>query len=246
MADKTNVPGVNEYASVEDRSSSSEFSRVRDFSQTSRKEMGAGTVIPNESGEVEESVKIKTKRVEKDKPVLGFFYSVSRDKFGEYWPLYLGPNTIGRDGNSDIILNEGTVSGNHATLIIHKEDDGEVYAGIKDNGSTHGVKVNGKSTHFDVVGCNNMDIIKIGKNYELLFILIDSDKVGLKPAENFVETKQASSKQVDRRIITGPRSSGPATYRNPNSSRIANPSTNDRTRSMDGETEDIHNGTVTR
>lgn len=246
MADKTNVPGVNAYASVEDQSSSSEFYEKKDLSQTSRKNPGAGTVIPDASGEVEESVKSKTKRVEKNKPVLGFLYSVSHDKFGEYWPLYLGPNTIGRDGNSDIVLNEGTVSGNHATLIIHKEDDGEVYAGIKDNGSTHGVKVNGKSTHFDVVGCNNMDIIKIGKSYELLFILIDADQVGLKPAENFVEVKQSATKQVDRRIFTGTRNSGPATYRNPNNSRLANPATSDRTRSIDGEPEDQHGGTIPR
>lgn len=138
------------------------------------KAAGNGTVIPDENCEAKEVVKTKTNRVEKDKPVLGFLYSVSRNNFGEFWSLYLGPNTIGRDGSCDICLSEGTVSSNHATLIIHKEDDGDVYAGIKDNGSTHGVKVNGKGAHFDVAACNNMDIIKIGKCYELLFIMIDA------------------------------------------------------------------------
>lgn len=175
-----------------------------------------------------------------DKPVLGFFYSVSRTSFGEFWPLYLGPNTIGRDASCDVVLSEGTVSGEHATLIIHQEDDGEVYAGIKDNGSTHGVKVNGKSAHFDVVGCKNMDIIKIGKAYELLFILVDAASCGLKQPENFVAVEEKSSRRVDQRIFTGP---GNATR-----SRFSNPvpgSGSDRTRSMDGD-DNTGEGTVPR
>lgn len=178
-----------------------------------------------------------------DKPVLGFFYSVSRTSFGEFWPLYLGPNTIGRDASCDVVLSEGTVSGEHATLIIHQEDDGEVYAGIKDNGSTHGVKVNGKSAHFDVVGCKNMDVIKIGKAYELLFILVDAAACGLKQPENFVEVEAKSSRPMDQRIFTGP-GSGNATR-----SRFSNPvpgSGSDRTRAMDGSDNNPGGGTVPR
>ena len=29
-------------------------------------------------------------------PVVGFLYSISRQGFGEYWPLHVGTNTIGR------------------------------------------------------------------------------------------------------------------------------------------------------
>ena len=179
-----------------------------------------------------------------DKPVLGFFYSVSRTSFGEFWPLYLGPNTIGRDASCDVVLSEGTVSGEHATLIIHQEDDGEVYAGVKDNGSTHGVKVNGKSAHFDVVGCKNMYVIKIGKAYELLFILVDAGACGIKQAENFVEAEQKSARQVDQRIFTGPGNGSART-------RFSNPvpgSGSDRTRSMDGPEPDNRpgGGTVPR
>lgn len=244
MADKTNVPGVGGYSPTDERGPRPEFNGREEMSSHA-KAAGNGTVIPDENGEAKEVVKTKTNRVEKDKPVLGFLYSVSRNNFGEFWPLYLGPNTIGRDGSCDICLSEGTVSSNHATLIIHKEDDGDVYAGIKDNGSTHGVKVNGKSAHFDVAACNNMDIIKIGKCYELLFIMIDAEKLGLKPAENFIEVKRSAAKQVDRRIITGPgQGAAPATYFN-HSSRIANPSS-DRTRSMDGEAEPAAGGTIPR
>lgn len=247
MADKTYVPGVDGNGPSADHSERTDFS-TRNNPFSASKNSGGGTVIPDESG-VEERSRQRPSMTNKDKPVLGFLYSVSRSSFGEFWPIYLGPNTIGRSGNSDIILSEGTVSSEHATLIIHQEDDGEVYAGIKDNGSTHGVKVNGKSAHFDVVDCKNMDIIKIGKNYELLFILVSAQELGLKPSEAFVEVKQAASKQVDRRIITGPGS--PATTFNHGngpsfpSSRISNPSS-DRTRALDGSTDIEGGGTKTR
>ena len=216
MADKTYVPGMD----AESASRPAADAPARRPSPTSKSDIDTG------------------------KPVLGFLYSVSRTSFGEFWPLYLGPNTIGRDASCDVILQEGTVSGEHATLIIHQEDDGEVYAGVKDNGSTHGVKVNGKSAHFDVVGCNNMDIIKIGKAYELLFILVDSLGIGLKPAENFVQVQtEKTARPVDRRIFSGPGRDGASP-----STRFANPASggSDRTRAMDGNDDNPGEGTVTR
>ncbi len=199
---------------------------------------GAGPSKESSESPVRKSSKVSDTP---DKPVLGFLYSVSRTSFGEFWPLYLGPNTIGRDSSCDVVLAEGTVSGEHATLIIHQEDDGEVYAGVKDNGSTHGVKVNGKSAHFDVVGCKNMDIIKIGKAYELLFILVDANACGIKQAENFVEVEQKSARPVNPRIFTGPAGGTSARFSNP-----APGSASDRTRSMDGGDNTPGGGTVPR
>lgn len=239
MADKTYVPGVNDNYSP----SASERIEATERLNPKRSVSGSATFIPTEDGDNKAPVARTYASNSGNKPLLGFLYSVSRSSFGEYWPLYMGPNTIGRSEKSDIVLNEGTVSSEHATLIIHKEDDGEVYAGIKDNGSTHGVKVNGKSTHFDVVSCNNMDIIKIGKSYELLFILLDAEELGLKKADNFVEV-QPETRRVDKRIITaGPQStmSGSAL-----SSRLKNPSSNDRTRSVDTDSDNNGGGTVLR
>lgn len=230
MADKTIVPGV-------DGSSSDDFSMNRGGPF---RPSGAGTVVPGGP----DGAALPNAHAGAGKPVLGFLYSVSRHAFGEFWPLYLGPNTIGRDAGCDIILQEGTVSGQHATLIIHQEDDGEVYAGIKDNGSTHGVKVNGKSAHFDVAACNNNDIIKIGKAYELLFILVDAKAMGLSPCPSFIETQQAPGpRQVDKRIF-----SGPAGGRSALSSRLSNPAAgeSDRTHAMGEGADSPHNGTVSR
>ena len=235
MADKTYVPGVDE-SYTSNAPDSPEVSEKR-----SQNTLGNGTFIPFEGEDSKGKIGNRTTSNIKDKPVLGFLYSISRSNFGEFWPVCLGSNTIGRNDNADVVLSEGTVSGEHATLIVHQEDDGEVYAGIKDNGSTHGVKVNGKSAHFDVVGCNNMDIITIGKSYELLFILPDGKTLGL---------KQAVTRRVDRRIITN----GPSgTTFNHNgatnpafNSRLANPSNSERTRAIDGSPEPFGGGTKTR
>lgn len=228
MSEATNVPGVNDY-SGETRSRSRENS----FSNT--KTNGEGTVTPDMGDPTD--VKKRASYVNKDKPIFGFLYSVSRTAFGEFWPLYLGPNTIGR-ADADIVLKEGTVSVNHAVITIHQDEDThEVFASLADKESTHGVRLNGKNIRFDRVECRNMDIIKIGMNYELLFILVDTGTLNLKPSEAFVEVKSKSVKNTDPRILSGPTA---------NTDRLSNPE-GGRTVSMDstGESERA-GGTRTR
>ena len=121
------------------------------------------------------------------KPVVGFLYSVSRTMAGEYWPLYVGQNTIGQSPSCSVVLPEGTVSGEHAVLVVRRMKNPEkVIASISDARSTNGTMVNGESLGFSAVECKNGDIITIGDNYELFLILIDPTTLGLKPSENFV------------------------------------------------------------
>ncbi len=69
-------------------------------------------------------------------PVVGFLYSISRQGIGEYWPLHIGSNKIGRSGNCDICLKEGTVSDIHAELNIKQmKTTHKILASIKDIGS---------------------------------------------------------------------------------------------------------------
>ena len=105
------------------------------------------------------------------KPVVGFLYSVSRTAAGEYWPLQIGQNTIGQSPDCDIMLPEGTVSSEHAVLVVRKMKKPEkVIASLSDARSTNGTG----------------DIITIGDNYELLLILIDAPTLGLSVSENFI------------------------------------------------------------
>lgn len=119
------------------------------------------------------------------KPIVGFLYSVSKTPFGEYWPLQLGRNTIGKSAECDIVLGEGTVSSTHAVIITRQGKNG-IIAAIKDSESTNGTMINNELIDFEAEECHNGDIITIGKNYQFLFILIDAAKQGLAPSPDFV------------------------------------------------------------
>lgn len=127
-------------------------------------------------------------------PVLGFVYSISRNGFGEFWPIYPGQNIIGRAEDCDIKLLEKTVSSHHADIrakILKKS--GEVVANIKDMGSKNGIEVNEEELRYEEQDLKDGDKILIGDAYELLFILIDPKAKGLKMAENFCECEETPS-----------------------------------------------------
>ena len=142
------------------------------FYSRSGRQAARGTVVPgmmgnetqqpdNNSGEQPQQ---RQRTIQPGKPVVGFLYSVSRTAAGEFWPLQIGRNTIGQSADCDIQLAEGTVSGNHAVIVVRQQE--------------------GKG--FDAEACHNGDIITIGNNYELLLILIDAEKANLRVNPNFI------------------------------------------------------------
>lgn len=121
------------------------------------------------------------------KPVVGFLYSISRTPAAEFWPLHIGPNTIGQDPSCDIVLQEATVSSRHAQIVVRQiKSTGQVIAAITDTMSTNGTMINGDTIGFTPNECRNGDVLTIGNNYELYLILIEAGKLGLKVAENFI------------------------------------------------------------
>ena len=121
------------------------------------------------------------------KPIIGFLYSISKSNVGEFWPLHIGSNSIGRSPNCDVCLQEGTVSENHATLVVRVMKNPEkVIASVCDSSSTIGTMINGESLGFDQRECFNGDIITVGAHYDLLFILIDAKQIGLKVCADFI------------------------------------------------------------
>lgn len=128
------------------------------------------------------------------KPVVGFLYSVSRTAMGEYWPLYVGRNTIGQKSECDIPLLEATVSGEHAVIVVRmKKPSGEIIAAIKDTESSNGTLLNGMSIDFDAVECHSGDVITVGNNYELVLVLVDTAKLRLKTSTAFIPVESADS-----------------------------------------------------
>lgn len=165
----------------------------------SRSSRAAGTVVPGMMGgqqpqqaEAAAQQAPRQRQVQPGKPVVGFLYSVSRTAAGEFWPLQIGRNTIGQSPESDIQLAEGTVSGNHAVIVVRQQEGRGVIASIKDPESTNGTRLNGVQLGFDAEACHNGDVITIGTNYELLLVLIDTEQLNLKVNPNFipVDTKE--------------------------------------------------------
>ena len=120
---------------------------------------------------------------EEEKAVCGFLFSFSRDKDGEYWVVREGGNTIGRLENNDVVLEEATVEKMHAVLHVDKTVEG-LQATLTDMDSRHGTKRNGLRLAMPV-SCHDRDIITIGEHYELLLILVDERRYGLRCSDMF-------------------------------------------------------------
>ena len=120
-------------------------------------------------------------------PIAGFFYSVSRTLAGEFWPIYEGPNKIGRGADCVVQLNDPLVSDKHATLVVRPMYNANQKTGIlvyiQDDASTCGTMLNGNSIGFEPKECHHGDILTIGPNYELYLMLVDAASVGLAPKE---------------------------------------------------------------
>ena len=184
-----------------------------------------GTCVPNPFGTVPNMANVPNQ-----KPVIGFLYSISKSGSGEYWPLRIGSNTIGRADNCNISLSEATVSEQHAVLVVQQLKNPEkVIAWINDSGSTCGTMINGESLGFDRRECFNGDIITIGEHYDLYFILIDAKQIGLNVCRDFISTQPAAR--------TGSR---PQNFGNP----YAAPTNNQFTQGYEQENVNPQSGTI--
>ena len=186
-SNKTIIPGMEE--AYTERTSNIDSS----------KKMQDGTCIPHPFGTQSPSVATN------QKPIVGFLYSISKSMAGEFWPLHIGSNTIGRSANCDVSLGEATVSEEHAVLVVRQMKNPEkIIASICDSRSTCGTMINGESLGFDQRECFNGDIITIGEHYDLFFILIDAKQIGLNVCRGFMPTQSNVGQAI------GPQSTGNA------------------------------------
>jgi pSer/pThr/pTyr-binding forkhead associated (FHA) protein len=177
MAEKTVFPGMPVTAPAQP------------FSQ----QQSSGTVYPGIPASASSS---SNKNEGASRPIMGFLFSVSRTPFGEFWPLYVGSNTIGRGSKNAICLSEASVSESHATIVIRKmQRQGNangIFVFIQDTGSMCGTLLNGDTLDFNPKECKSGDIITIGANYELYLLLVDPDELGLKVKPEFQATEKKS------------------------------------------------------
>ncbi len=172
-SNKTVIPGMEESYSEQ----------PANFEHTVPK-MQDGTCVPNPFG-----IHTPT-NIPNQKPIVGFLYSISKSSSGEFWPLRIGSNSIGRSVDCDVCLGEATVSEQHAVIVVRQMKNPEkIIASICDARSTCGTMINGESLGFDQRECFNGDIITIGEHYDLFFILIDAKQIGLNVCREFMSTQ---------------------------------------------------------
>ena len=121
--------------------------------------------------------------------IFGFLFSVSKTMAGEFWPLMLGANTLGRGSNNSIVLGEATVSETHASIhVISRANKLIVY--IKDDQSKTGTLLNGELLRGEA-DLKNGDIVTIGEHYELYVVLINAHDLGLAEKPDFAAANPA-------------------------------------------------------
>lgn len=154
--------------------------------------VGKGTVVISDAG--------NASRISKQNPLTGFLVSFSKGSSGESWELREGNLYIlGKAADADIPLNEKSVSDHHANLQIRRSNDDEkkLMIVITDTNSTNGTVVNGKDIGINGhISLQHLDKVKIG-NYEMVFIMIDREKMQLVPNENFQGTAAQADQSFD-------------------------------------------------
>lgn len=189
---ETYVPGMNTAAGQ--GTSNNLYSRQT--AQISTNYTANGTYVPDIKNSTPEMKPFRQER-SLGEPVVGFLYSISRMGIGEYWPLHLGTNTIGRSANCDIQLKEASVSDNHATLSIKQmKSTNALIASIRDTGSKNGIYLNDEELDYDNHACKNLDVLTIGSCYKLLVMLVNSSEYGLSVAKDFVPFEDASQEDI--------------------------------------------------
>lgn len=185
---ETYVPGMNTAAGQ--GTSNNLYSR-----QTANTYTANGTYVPGMQDSAPEMKPVRHDNASGE-PVVGFLYSISRKGIGEYWPLHLGANTIGRSANCDIQLKEASVSDNHATLSIKQmKSTKALIASIRDTGSKNGIYLNDEELDYDNHACKNLDVLTIGSCYKLLVMLVNANEYGLSVAEDFVPYEDESQNE---------------------------------------------------
>ncbi len=170
-----------------------------------------GTVVPNMNVYAPKvEAQGQTHPQKPQVPVVGFLYSISRQGFGEFWPLHIGSNKIGRTADCDVCLAEQTVSERHAALNIKQlKSTGKILASIRDEGSKNGVYDNDEELDYDAHEVKNHDVITIGDHYKLLVILIDAEEMGLSVSENFQPVEvEAAIEETPFGLDNGPDNTG--------------------------------------
>lgn len=150
-----------------------------------------GTQLP-EMNQISKGIERPDAVVATSRPVIGFLYSVSRTAGGEYWPVCIGENTIGRADDCDVCLKEMTVSEHHAILNIRQmKTTKKLLISLSVTGKNGGF-VNDIEVGSKPEDCASGDILTIGDNYKLYLVAINAYDLGLAVSPDFIPDANAA------------------------------------------------------
>ena len=96
-------------------------------------------VSPGDASTPQDTImKVKVLEQSEKRKMVGWLVTFSYDEKGQDYKLYMGKNKIGSAANCDIVINDSSISGEHATILFRENN-----FLIKDNFSTNGTKING-------------------------------------------------------------------------------------------------------
>ena len=151
---------------------------------------------------------LQKNRTNKEKNIIGFLYSRSRQGMGELWPLYAGDNTIGSSSENDIQLKEAYVSSHHACITVKESyPEGQWIAYVKNFDSKLGCRVNGEKSEEEKLYCKSGDVLTVGSHYELLVGLFNLQKCNLSASPDFEpieDTEEESGESIATSIYQHP------------------------------------------
>ena len=102
--------------------------------------------------------RIEKKVYRNNRKLVGWLVTYSFDAMGIDYKLYEGRNIIGRDMDCDVTVNDGMMSGKHATLLFRVNK----YS-ITDNQSSHGTFVNDVDIELAPLYLKDGDMIRMGE-----------------------------------------------------------------------------------
>ena len=88
----------------------------------------------------------------------GFLVTYDFNKYGNFYPLYLGKNSIGRQSTNDIVLNDPSISNEHALILFRGNQ-----ILIEDKLSVNGTFLNNSEESIDRGTLKDNDLIRFGK-----------------------------------------------------------------------------------
>ena len=103
----------------------------------------------------ESSAKVNEPDQSGKRKIVGWLVTFSNDENGQDYKIYVGKNKIGSAPGSDIIINDSSISGEHATILFRENE-----FLIKDHFSTNGTKING--TIADEGKLHDADVLMLG------------------------------------------------------------------------------------